>query len=79
MDILSDDTGVNFHRFQMVAWTLVLGVIFVRDVYATLAMPIFDGSLFGLLGWNQGASRRRSRDFVLLAFAREGLHARRES
>jgi hypothetical protein len=54
LDILSDDTGVNFHRFQMVAWTLVLGVIFVHDVYVDLAMPIFDAPLLGLLGISSG-------------------------
>lgn len=54
MDILSDDTGVNFHRFQMVAWTLVLGVIFVHDVYIDLAMPVFNATLLGLLGISSG-------------------------
>ena len=26
LDILSDANGVSFHRFQMFAWTLVLGL-----------------------------------------------------
>jgi hypothetical protein len=49
-DILSDANGINFHRFQIAAWTLVLSIIFIRDVYENLAMPIFDTTLMGLLG-----------------------------
>ena len=49
-DILSDADGVSFHRFQMLGWTVVLGLVFVKDVYYTLAMPVFDGTLLGLLG-----------------------------
>jgi hypothetical protein len=54
LDILSDVSGVSFHRFQMVAWTLVLGVIFVHDVYVDLAMPTFNATLLGLLGISSG-------------------------
>jgi hypothetical protein len=54
LDILSDEHGVNFHRFQMAAWTAVLGVIFVHEVYAGLAMPEFDATLLGLLGISAG-------------------------
>ena len=54
LDILSDGDGVNFHRFQMAAWTAVLGVIFLHEVYNSLAMPIFDSSLLGLLGISAG-------------------------
>jgi hypothetical protein len=54
LDIVSDENGVNFHRFQMAAWTAVLGVIFVHDVYAGLAMPDFDTTLLGLLGISSG-------------------------
>lgn len=54
LDVLSDSNGVNFHRFQMAAWTLVLGVIFVHDVYVGLAMPKFDNTLLGLLGISAG-------------------------
>src|SRR6266542_265988 len=28
-DVMSDPTGISIHRFQMFAWTLILGVIFV--------------------------------------------------
>jgi hypothetical protein len=54
VDILSDANGVSFHRFQMAAWTVVLGVIFILQVYKVLAMPTFDGSLLALLGISAG-------------------------
>ncbi len=54
IDMLSDAGGVSFHRFQMAAWTLVLGIIFVVQVYQFLAMPTFDGTLLALLGISAG-------------------------
>lgn len=54
LDILSDANGVSFHRFQIVAWTLVLGIIFISQVYSVLAMPEFNGSLLALLGISAG-------------------------
>jgi len=54
MDILSDANGVSFHRFQIAAWTIVLGIIFVAQVYRVLAMPDFNGSLLALLGISAG-------------------------
>lgn len=54
IDILSDANGVSFHRFQMAAWTLVLGIIFIIQVYKVLAMPTFDGTLLGLMGISAG-------------------------
>ena len=53
-DILSDANGVSFHRFQMAAWTLVLSIIFIKEVYENLAMPTFDTTLMGLLGLSAG-------------------------
>ncbi|MEA2880287.1 MAG: hypothetical protein QOF14_5483 [Hyphomicrobiales bacterium] len=53
-DILSDANGVNFHRFQLAVWTLVLSIIFIKDVYLTLAMPTFNATLMGLLGLSAG-------------------------
>jgi hypothetical protein len=49
-DILSDANGVSFHRFQNFAWTIVLSIVFVKNVYEGLAMPTFDATLMGLLG-----------------------------
>lgn len=53
-DILSDDNGISFHRFQIVAWTIVLIYIFIRSVYNSLAMPEFDATLLGLMGISGG-------------------------
>ena len=53
-DILSDINGVSFHRFQMLAWTIVLGIIFVGQVYKQLAMPEFSETLLSLMGISAG-------------------------
>jgi len=54
LDVLSDNSGVNFHRFQALAWTVVLGFIFVGHVYRDLAMPQFSETLLGLMGISSG-------------------------
>jgi len=55
LDILSDGKkGVTFHRFQMASWTLVLGIVFIQQVYDGLAMPDFSATLLGLLGISAG-------------------------
>jgi hypothetical protein len=53
-DILSDESGISFHRFQMAIWTLVLGVIFIAQVYNVLSMPDFPGELLALMGISGG-------------------------
>lgn len=53
-DILDDGTGISFHRFQMVIWTIVLGVVFVVEVWTNLAMPEFDATLLLLMGISSG-------------------------
>jgi hypothetical protein len=53
-DILSDGSGYSFHRFQIFAWTLVLGIIFVSSVYNNLTMPEFSPTLLGLMGLSAG-------------------------
>jgi hypothetical protein len=53
-DILSDHNGVSIHRFQMVIWTLLLGVFFLRAVLKNLAMPQFDENLIILMGVSSG-------------------------
>jgi len=53
-DILSDASGYSFHRFQIFAWTIVLGVMFVSSVYNSLAMPEFSATLLGLMGLSSG-------------------------
>lgn len=54
IDILSDAHGVNFHRFQMVVWTLVLGIIFIHEVLSRLSMPEFSTTLLTLMGISSG-------------------------
>jgi small-conductance mechanosensitive channel len=53
-DILSDGHGYSFHRFQIFAWTIVLGVMFVSSVYNGLTMPEFSPTLLGLMGISSG-------------------------
>ncbi|MBV8844183.1 MAG: hypothetical protein JO307_15350 [Bryobacterales bacterium] len=53
-DILRDDTGVSFHRFQLATWTGVLGFVFVISVIKDLAMPEFSTTLLGLMGISSG-------------------------
>jgi hypothetical protein len=53
-DILSDSSGYSFHRFQIFAWTIVLGIIFVSSVYNGLTMPEFSPTLLGLMGISSG-------------------------
>jgi hypothetical protein len=54
-DILSDaGDGISIHRFQMFAWTLILGIIFVGSVYRDLGMPEFSTTLLGLMGISSG-------------------------
>lgn len=53
-DLLSDATGISFHRFQMFVWTIILGIVFVVKVQGELAMPEFDATLLGLMGISAG-------------------------
>jgi hypothetical protein len=53
-DVLSDDRGISLSRFQMLIWTLVLGVVFVVSVRTDLAMPDLSGTLLALLGVSSG-------------------------
>lgn len=53
-DILSDAGGVNFHRFQMVVWTVVLGIVFIHEVLSRLSMPEFSTTLLTLMGISSG-------------------------
>jgi hypothetical protein len=49
-DILSDNNGISFNRFQMFAWTVVLIVVFMWSVLRSLAMLDFDATLLALMG-----------------------------
>lgn len=55
MDILTDENGgISFHRFQMLTWMLILGVLFIFQVFNSLTMPEFSATLLGLLGISNG-------------------------
>lgn len=53
-DLLKDGSSMSFHRFQMVVWTAVLGVVFIYNVWKTLTMPEFDTTLLSLMGISSG-------------------------
>ncbi|HEY3040887.1 MAG TPA: hypothetical protein VGJ66_19265 [Pyrinomonadaceae bacterium] len=53
-DILANPSGYSFHRFQIFAWTIVLGIMFVSSVYNRLTMPEFSATLLGLMGLSSG-------------------------
>lgn len=53
-DVLSDGSGYSFHRYQICAWTIVLGIIFISSVYNDLSMPEFSSTLLGLMGISSG-------------------------
>lgn len=53
-DILSDQNQISFHRFQMVVWALVLGLVFIRSVCSALQMPQFSTNELTLMGISAG-------------------------
>ena len=53
-DLLAENNVISFHRFQIFVWTLILGIMFVANVYNELAMPQFSATLLGLLGISAG-------------------------
>ena len=53
-DILSDNTGMSISRFQVFVWTLVLGIIFLAQVYQGLLMPELSAQYLTLMGITSG-------------------------
>lgn len=53
-DLLSEDGEITLHRFQMLAWTLGLGVIFTFKVISELRMPDFPAEVLALMGISAG-------------------------
>jgi hypothetical protein len=53
-DILTDVNGIGFHRLQIVAWTLVLWVLFMSSLFDKLTMMGFDATQLTLLGISGG-------------------------
>lgn len=49
-DIISDGEGPTLHRVQVVAWTIVLGIIFVWNVFWNFNFVNFDTNLLLLVG-----------------------------
>jgi hypothetical protein len=54
-DVLVGKDGVGLHRFQVVIWTVLLGALFVYEVWSNLSMPEFDNTLLALMGISAGA------------------------
>jgi len=53
-DILTDADGLSLHRIQIVCWTILLVIIFIKTVLDTLALPEFSTTLLGLMGISAG-------------------------
>jgi hypothetical protein len=53
-DVLTDAKGISFARLQMLIWTIVLGLLFIHDVYTNLAMPEFNTTILALMGISSG-------------------------
>ncbi len=53
-DWMTEEGRYSFHRYQMLIWTLVLGVVFVVTVAKTRSLPVFDDTLLALLGISNG-------------------------
>lgn len=53
-DLINDAAGATVHRFQMLAWTAILGMIYIFRVYWDLQMPQFGTNLLALMGISGG-------------------------
>jgi len=53
-DTLMDANGMSLHRFQLMAWTVVIGLIFCFEVYQNLTLPPFDTTILALIGISGG-------------------------
>ncbi|QHE76529.1 hypothetical protein [Hydrogenophaga sp. PBL-H3] len=53
-ELVSDDEGCSIARFQMLAWTVALVIVFLADVLDDLQMPVFGPELLYLLGLSTG-------------------------
>lgn len=54
-EILSDSDGnIVLHRFQIVVWTIVLGIMFLVSVVTELTMPEFSPTLLATMGISAG-------------------------
>jgi hypothetical protein len=54
-DLVTDDRGaVALDRFQIVAWTAILGFVFIQSVVWDLSMPEFSATMLALMGISSG-------------------------
>jgi hypothetical protein len=54
-DLVTDDRGaISLDRFQIVAWSVVLGGVFLGSVVWELTMPEFNATLLALMGISSG-------------------------
>jgi len=51
---ISGSSGVQLHRIQIIAWTVVLAFVFVVRIFTKLSIPDFNPTLLGLLGLSAG-------------------------
>jgi hypothetical protein len=49
-ELLGDGERLTFYRFQMLIWTLILGMVFVKSVFVYLQMPTFGTNELALMG-----------------------------
>lgn len=53
-DVISDQKGITFHRFQILGWTLVLGMVYLVEVVSNLSPPKFEVVTLALMGISSG-------------------------
>lgn len=53
-DWLTDKRVYSFHRYQMLVWTIVLGMVFITKVWKYRELPTFDGAMLALMGITSG-------------------------
>ena len=54
IDVINDINGPTVHRLQIVAWTAVLGIIYIIETYHSLQVPQFSENLLALMGISSG-------------------------
>jgi hypothetical protein len=50
VDLISDEGGVAIHRFQMLIFTVTVGVMFLYQVFTNCLMPELDPTILTLIG-----------------------------
>lgn len=53
-DLVYSDGSPSLPRFQMIAWTLAIGLNYIYSVFSTLQMPEYSIAVLGLLGVSSG-------------------------